>query len=252
MLDLINFPALWFAFGVLALAIGLAWGFRRYQITDSVGLVAVLVLPFLAYGVASGFIAKVSLPGGFAAEFFKAAAAQVKPTPLAEEVQDLRIIEKAGVAAIRGLQAGLQVGKPIAVSVRLGQVGFYNTQTIAEYIRAFLPFDPDLTVLFVEDLSGRFVASANANSVLAALSVTDPEQLFLRAVEGSDLLALRGLVVLTEQSARADTTNADALAMMVADGVDAIIKTDADGAPSGVVRRDEIMGRLMLKLAAGG
>ena len=74
-------------------------------------------------------------------------------------------------------------------------------------------------------------------------------QRFVRAIEDSDLLALRRLIVLTTNSVRAETTNAEALQMMVADGVDAIIKTDERDRPIGLVRKDEIISRLMVKLS---
>ena len=96
---------------------------------------------------------------------------------------------------------------------------------------------------------GRFVASANGNSVLAALQLLDYDRRFVQAIENSDVLALRRLVVLTTNSATDDTTNAEALQMMLADGVDALIKTSADGRAAGLVRRDEIVSRLMVKLA---
>jgi hypothetical protein len=250
MLAQIDLPALWLAIGVFVLAVGMAWLFRHYQITDSVGLIAVLVLPVAAYGVASGYVAKISLPGGWAAEFRQVAAAKVSPAPLVAEVQDLSVIEKGGVAAIREHLAGLVPGRPIAISLRLGRQGYYNEAAIAQYIRAFLRFDPDLTVIFVSHDAGQFVASANGNAVLAAAEVQDYDQRLLRALEAGDLAALRQVMVLTTATVSADTTNADALSRMVADGVDAMIKVDPAGKAVGVVRRDEIISRLMINLAA--
>ena len=244
--------ALGLAVGVFVLAVGVAWLLRRYQVTDSVGFIAVIVLPFAAYGVASGYVAKISLPGGWAAEFRQIATAQIRPAPLAEEVEDLSIIEKGGLEALQQYRDSLEVGKPIAISLRLGRLGYYNENAIADYIRVFQPFDPNLTVIFIEGESGRFVASANGNSVLAAVVVQDFNKIFLNALEGSDLLALRRLVVLTTASVSAETTNAEALHLMVQEGVDAIIMVDPAGQATGVVRRDEIISRLMVKLAVGG
>ena len=243
--------ALGLAVGVFVLAVGVAWLLRRYQVTDSVGFIAVIVLPFAAYGVASGYVAKFSV-AGFALELRQIATAQIKPARLAEEVEDLSIIEKGGLAALQQYRDSLEVGKPIAISLRLGRLGYYNENAIADYIRVFQPFDPNLTVIFIEGESGRFVASANGNSVLAAVVVQDFNKIFLNALEGSDLLALRRLVVLTTASVSAETTNAEALHLMVQEGVDAIIMVDPAGQATGVVRRDEIISRLMIKLAAGG
>jgi predicted transcriptional regulator len=47
----------------------------------------------------------------------------------------------------------------------------------------------------------------------------------------------------------ADTTNAEALRMMLADGVDSIVKTDERGRAIGIVRREVIVSQLLVKLA---
>lgn len=247
MLEKIDTNAAAVAVGVFLLAALVAWVVKRLNITDSVGFVALIVLPLAAYGVATGYVAKISTPGGWAAEFREIAAARIKPSPLVEEVEDIAIIEKAGVSELQRYRENIEIGKPIAISLSLGRQGYYSEKAIAEYIRAFLTFDPNLTVIFVDE-AGRFAASANANAVLAALELTDYDRRFVTALENSDLLELKRLVALTTRSVDADTTNAEALRMMVTDGVDALIKTEA-GRPVGVVRKDEIVSRLMVQLA---
>lgn len=227
----------------------LAWVFRRYEVTDSTGMIVLVALPVLTYGVASGFISKVTAPGGWAAEFRQVAAQVIRPARLVDEVEDLAIIEKAGLDAIREQRDAVEPGKPIAISLTLGRSGYYSEMAIAEYIRAFLTFDPNLTVIFLEP-DGRFAASANGNSVLAALELQDYDQRFVRALEAADILALRRLLVLTTNSVGGETTNAEALRLMLQDGVDAMVKTEG-GRPQGIVRRDQIVSHLMLTLANG-
>ena len=251
MFENIDYNAIIVAFAVFIVGVAIAWANKRYELTDSIGFIALIILPFVAYGVASGYIAKISVPGGWAAEFREIARAEIKPTKLTDEVEDLRVFEKGGLARLEQFREQVEIGKPIAISLRIGRQGFYNERAIAEYIRSFLTFDPDLTMIFVEERSGQFVASANGNSVLAALELQGFNQRFLEALENADLLALRRLVVLTANSVDADTTNAQALQMMISDGVDAIVKTDPGGLPVGIVRRDEIVSRLMVRLAGG-
>jgi len=251
MFNSIDTPALFVAVVVFLLALGVAWALKRYQVTDSVGFIALIVLPLAAYGVASGYVSKISAPGGWAAEFREIAGERIKPSRLVDEVKDLNIIEKAGPAALDAARGQLDPGKPVAISLRLGRQGYYSERAIATYIRAFLTFDPNLTVIFIENDNGRFVASTNGNAVLATMELQDFDQRFVRAMETSNLLELRRLVVLTISSVSKDTTNADALQMMVNDGVDAIIKTNPGGIAVGLVRRDEIISRLMLELAKG-
>ena len=113
----LDYSALVIASAVFVLAVFVAWLLRRFQITDSIGFITVVILPMLAYGVASGYIAKISLPGGWAAEFRQVASAQIRPAPLAEEVEDLQVIEKAGVSAIQSYRDSHVPGQPIAISL---------------------------------------------------------------------------------------------------------------------------------------
>ena len=249
MFQTLDMRALVFAGLIFAAAVIVAWLLKRLQVTDSVGFIAIVLLPLVAYGIVSGEIAKISAPGGWAAEFREVASNPIRPAALVDEVEDLSIIEKAGLDALTDARDALEPGKPVAISLRLGRPGYYSERAIATYIRAFLTFDPDLTVIFLENDSGRFAASSNGNSVLAALELQDYDQRFVAALEASDLLALRRLLVLTTNAVDADTTNAEALQMMVSDGVDAIIKTGDRGRPVGLVRKDEIISRLMVKLA---
>lgn len=251
MFQSVDKPAAMVAVAVFVIAFAIAWALKRFQVTDSVGFIALVLLPLAAYGVASGYVSKISAPGGWAAEFRQIAGDRIKPTRLADEVQDLSIIEKAGLSVLEDARQRLEPGKPVAISLRLGRPGYYSERAIATYIRGFLTFDPDLTVIFIENDNNRFVASTNGNAVLAAMELGEFDRRLVEAMEASDLLALRRLVVLTGNSVGEDTTNAEALQMMVADGVDAIIKTDSDGKAVGLVRRDDIVSRLMVKLAKG-
>ena len=249
MFETIEVRAAAIAILVFFVAIFIAWALKRYSITDSIGFIALVILPFAAYGISSGYVSKIALPGGWGAEFRDIASAEIKPTRLVEEIDDLRIIEKAGIGAIQDHLDSLQVGKPIAISLRLGRLGYYSETVIEDYIRAFQAFDPDLTIIFEDGDDRRFVASSNGNSVLAALSRTDREASLVRAMEKRDLLSLQRLIVLSTNSVKEDTTNAEALQMMINDGVDAMVKVNERNQATGIVRRDEIISRLLVNLA---
>lgn len=245
----IDTGALVLSLSAFALGCLVAWLLKRFQITDSVGLIVLILLPVATYGVATGFIKKITTPGGWAAEFREVAAAEIRPTLLVDEVDDLAIVEKGGLDRILSQREAIQPGQPIAIVLTLGRQNYYNASAIQEYIRAFLTLDPDLTVIFQEQ-SDRFAASANANSVLAALQLDDYAPRFLRAIEESDLLALRRLVVLTTNAVHTETTNAEALQLMLKDGVDSMVKVDERGVAKGIVRRDQIVSHLMVQLAS--
>lgn len=265
MISALDLPALGVAASYLALGVIIAALLKKYDFGDSIVLVALLVLPLLTYGVASGKISEITGPGGVSAKFAQVAAATVKPSPLGDKVdefsafvtgaEDMFIFEKGGLSQIQEYLQTLVPGKPIAISLNLGSPGFYVQDAIILYIKTFLTFDPNLTIIFVDDRTGQYNASTNASSVLAALTLQrgdgSYDDSFVRALEAGDLIALQRLVVLTTSSVTAETTNAEALRMMVDDGVDSIIKVDAEGTAVGIVRRDQIISSLMLGLTDG-
>lgn len=245
----INWPAFGLASMVFVLAVVVAWALRRFSITDSVGFIALILLPLAAYGVASGFVSKISLPGGWAAEFRAAAGSSINPSPIADRVENLSIIEKGGVNEIDDIRRRLEPGKPIAITLDLGRTGYYSPSAIAIYIRSFLTFDPQLTVIFLRE-DRRFAASTNGQSILAALEIAEYGRRFISAVESSDLLALKDQIVLTTGSAVLETSNSAALQLMVNDGVETLVVLDRERKPSGIVRRDGIVSELMLTLTS--
>lgn len=251
MFEKLDFSALGAAALVFVTALFIAWVLKRLNITDSIGFIALLVLPLAAYGIASGYVSEISAPGGWSAKFREVARDNIEPVPLAEDIEDLRIIEKAGIDAIQRHRQNLVPGRPIALTLQLGRQGYYSERAIASYIRAFLTFDPMLTVVFEED-QRRFAGSSNGISVLAALELEfeHGNRRFLQAIESADLLKLKDLIVLTTSSVSAKTTNSGALEMMLRDGVDSIVAVDETRRATGIVRRDEIVSRLMVKLAA--
>ncbi|MEE8454687.1 MAG: CBS domain-containing protein [Limibaculum sp.] len=248
MFDKVDYTALGVAVAVFLIAAFIAWIIKRLNITDGVGFIALVVLPLAAYGVASGYVSEITTPGGWGAKFREVAGARIEPAPLADEIEDLMIIEKGGVSAIQRYRENLTPGRPIALTLQLGRSGYYNQRAIATYIRAFLTFDPMLTVVF-EEGQRRFAGSSNGNSVLAALELDDNRRL-LGAIEDADLLKLKDLIVLTTNFVTPVTTNSEALNMMLRDGVDAIVAVDDQRRATGIVRRDEIVSRLMVKLAS--
>jgi hypothetical protein len=242
--------ALGISVGVFGLAILVAWVLKRFQITDSVGFLVVVLLPFATYGIVSGYVAKIALPGGWAIEFRQIAAAKVQPTDLIAEAQNIDVIAKGGAGDIPAIRDGLVAGRPLAVSLQLGRRGYYQPEVISQYVRAFMAFDPDLTVIFVDDQGGSFVASASGQSVLAVVDGQETASRFVNAIEFGNIDELAALVLLTTGRVTAETTNTQALQMMQDDGVDALIQVDVAGLPTGVVRRSVIVGKLMLTLAA--
>jgi CBS-domain-containing membrane protein len=192
----------------------------------------------------------LTAPGGWGAKFREVAGERIEPTPLGEEIEDINIIEKSSMEALEQRRETLTPGRALAMTLQLGRRGYYNDRVIGDYTRTLLTFDPNLTVLFV-DADGRFVASSNGASVMAAMQGGEQGQRLVDAIERADLLEIKRLVGHTTSAAKPGLTNAEALDIMRKDGVESLIAVDDSGRPVGIVRRDDIVARLLVKLASG-
>ena len=234
---------------VFLIAAGVAFALKRFDIKDGIVIVTLLILPAATYGIVSGYIAEISAPGGWGAKFRELAAQNIEPTPLAAEIEDLSIVEKSGLAALDERRATLVPGKPVAMTLQLGRRDYYSDSVIAAYARTLLTFDPKLTVIFVDE-NGRFVASSSGTSVMAAMQSGEQGSELVNAIENADLLRIKDLVGQTTNSVTVSTSNTAALAVMLRDGVESIVAIDDMQRPIGVVRRDDIVARLIVKLSA--
>ena len=253
--DAIDYLALGAAVALFLVTLGLALALPRLGVTDSVAFLTLILLPVVIYGVASGYVAKITAPGGWAWTFREVADDPVETVELGENVEEISPIPKGGVGEIGRYRENVTPGRALAVTLTIGRT-FYTQEAVAAYLRAFLALDPHLTVVFL-DGEGAFAASAPARSVLAQLEfemqTEEPGSAFLDAVAEAELPgleALKQVVALTTESVTTGTTNVTALDLMLEEGVEALVAVDEADRPSGIVRRDAILTRLMVKLAA--
>jgi len=216
---------------------------------DSATFVALLLTPMVVYGVASGKIQEFSAPGGWGAKFRDAAQAAVTPTalttPLNQIAQQFDIIQKAGLAELQGLGARLQKGKPIALSFQLGQQN-YDVDVATKYIEFLLLTDNDMTVLIV-DSNRHFVAMTEGTTMLTLLR--NQGQQIRNALATANSLFFITLPGFHTNSIKATDSNATALEKMRAQNARSIVVVDDQGTPTGVVKLDDIVARLLEKLA---
>jgi len=235
--------------GAFFLAFAVAFAINRMKVGDSATFIALLLTPLLVYGVASGKIQEFSAPGGWGAKFREAAQAAVTPTalttPLNEVVQQFDIIEKGGLAELQGLGPRLHKDKPIALSFQLGQQN-YDVDTAIKYIEFLMLTDSDMTVLIL-DSSRHFVAMTEGTTMLTLLR---NQGLPIRnALAGADKEFFVTLPGFHTNNIKATDSNAIALEKMRQQNARSIVLINNEGTPIGVVKRDDIVSRLLEKLA---
>lgn len=241
--------AIWLAAGAFVAALVVAVIVNKAKLGDSATFIALLFTPMLVYGVASGKIAELTGPGGWGAKFREAAQAVVTPTafttPLNDVLQKFDIIEKGGLSELQGLGAKLQKDKPIALSFQLGQQG-YDAGVAIKYIQFLLLTDRNMSVLIL-DANHHFVAMTEGETMLTLLQ--NQGQRITSALASGDKAFFTTLPGFHTNSIQATDTNATALAKMREQSARAIVVVDAQGTPTGVVKFDDIVARLLEKLA---
>lgn len=243
------------ACSVFAVGIALAVAIKRMKVGDSATFITLLLTPLLVYGVASGMVQEFTAPGGWGAKFREAAQANVivtptALTPLSQAVQQFDIIAKGGLVELQGLGAKLQRNKPIALTFQLGKVG-YNADIASRYIEFLLLNDRQMNVLVLDE-DGRFVAMTEGTTMLTMLEGQRQGQQIMNAISQNMKDYILSLPGFHANTVKASDSNAAALEKMRIENMQSIVVVDNDNRPTGVVKRDDIVARLLEDLATPG
>lgn len=234
---------------VLVAGILLAFGIKHFSLGDSVTFLALMLLPLLTYGVASGMVQEFAAPGGWSAKFREVADQPVQPAPLAKLAFEGDMVAKGGADFLQEVTAELTPGKPLALTLQLGRRGYYDPRAIAEYIRVMSAADPALAVVVV-DGDGRYVASARGATVAQQLPSPDFSNALIAAIESGKSEAVLALPGFSHQAIADTASNVQALEKMEAENLSRLVALDADGRPQGFVLRDQIVSQLLIGLAS--
>jgi hypothetical protein len=246
------------AIAVLILSIGLAVANKRYKVVDKTTFIALLLIPLVVLGVASGTIQEFSAPGGLGAKFREVARADVSPLKLAQlqlDEQAVESIAKGDTTTLRKRAEKLVIGQPVLLTLTLG-TPFYQVPAIAESINIFLEIDRDMLVAIL-DQAGKFVAMADGARLLTFFKEegtgSDGKSAGKNLVDairnGFPPPHLKELLVF-ETLKEGQTSNAQALQKMLQYNVRAMTVVNSDDKPDHIAKRDQIVARLVAQLAA--
>ena len=240
---------------VFVAALALIWGLRKIMggSIDGAIFIAVLLVPVIVYALVSGRLAEFSGPGGWGAKFRTAATDQVEASAILENVEGLQEVEKRGLRDLQRIVDGLDPNLPNALLLRVGKSGYYQPGAIRTYLTTLMTVGPSTYVVFVDNETSGFVASANASQILALVdSNTDAGPFMSELGSGQSADAFKGYDFLVRQSLKSDETNAKALQIFLDTNADALVVVSEDGKkPVGVVDRNRLITKLMVKLAGG-
>jgi hypothetical protein len=243
--------ALFIAAAVLVVGLGLAYGIKRFSLGDSVTLIALMIIPLLAYGVVSGDISEFTGPGGWGAKFREEAKRTIDPVPISSSIVEGEFVAKGDFVQLDNVDRNLAPGEPVAMTLQLGRGSYYQAPVIAQYIRVLSQHDPDMSVVVI-DQNGKYVASAKGSIVLAQLTDSkNPEQtsLLMNALHGSDPAEILKIGGFSDKSIADTASNVEALRKMQTENTSRLVAVTPMGAPEGIVLRDMIVTRLLVELA---
>ena len=238
------------AMAILLLGLGLAYVIKSMELGDSVTLIALLLFPLIAYGVVSGDIREFTGPGGWGAKFHEVAKDTIEPESILQSIDDAQLVAKGGSGNLEGVGKNLKPGKPVALTLQLGQGIYYSADVIKEYIRVLSGNDPNLTVIIINP-DGTYYAFADGRYVLNILQSDVRREQFMAALGTTDGLGFETLTGFSTEKIDANTRNVEALKIMQKKNAGKLVAVSGDNRLVGLVFRERINAQLLIKLAEG-
>jgi hypothetical protein len=243
---------------VLLVGIALTILFFHLKITDgpSATIIALLLIPLVVYGIASGKILELSAPGGWSAKFQQAAKQKAVTTASAitANMKELQPVKKESLGRLRQIIPTLAKGKPLALILFFGRHDYQDLYVVGDYLQALQTVDPTAVVVMIDNTSESFVCMIEGEMFLELL---DSEgQTLIDAINNGDINYLRRInsqrqdTVVVFRALTMKNTNADALRQMKELNIKTMIVVDENSKPNSIVKRDEIVEHIFEELTA--
>ena len=243
-----DWPAMLVAILFVAAGLGATWIAKDVAgIEGDAVLVALLLTPIVAYAIFSGRLSELKA-GGLEAKFVSAIR---QPVDIGLEVVEPSVVEKRGSQELGMALRRLDESQPIILSLTMGSPGRYDRGAILQYIRSLSNFR-QFKFVVIGDESGRIVAYIQywlLERMLGSETLDEDLVATLNNGTAADLRRYSGFGFVTK-TIREDASNLDALREMTLLRLEAIVVADRQGKLKGVVERDQLLGKLLLGMAA--
>jgi hypothetical protein len=221
-------------------------------------LVVLVFVPLVVVTIFRGGLRELSFsPQGFTVRLDEVAKEPVRPYPgkidIPPSIDDLQEVQKLGALGFSRLEEmlatyGLSEARPIVMIMKLGQVDDpYPRQATLNFIQQLSRYRSFKFVLFMDadDKIFGYMPSWKARQIL---SQPDRAERFLGIVNRSgNHSELDDFNVIREYIAE-DDTNTQALQKMSDRNLDALVVVDRDGQVKGVIERENVISKIILKL----
>jgi hypothetical protein len=219
----------------------------RMGSVDGPAFIALLLVPLLLFALVSGRLEELSGPGGWGAKFRVAMDAPVETSGIVTEAQNLKIVEKEGLGALRSIDNQLNPKQANALLLRVGSAD-YRAGAITQYIKTLKAVGTATYVIFVHKDSGNFIGSANGDQILAILDSSFASKAFMEELCSSNSEPFHNYDFLITDRLGATDTNKTALEKFRESGASGLVVVN-NLKPVGVVDRNRLVTKLMINLA---
>lgn len=233
--------------GIVALWIMKTW----LDMQQDVVLVAILLIPILAYMMFSGRLQEIHGPGGLSATFIDMAH-----TPLLDkeesnateriEVGQVGIVEKGGISDLQQMLPKVSNSSYIVLTVTLGKVDHYEETTLLNYLKALSQYRNFIFLVILDQCDEVFayLAGWRAMQIIEMEMQMEGPGLVHAIKQGSKQDLLR--YELIRITARTKDTNLNVLKLMTELKMSALIVADENHKLKGVVEREQVLSKLAL------
>ena len=216
---------------------------------DGTTAVALLVTPVLVYAIVSGKLSQLKA-GGLEATFVE--AAKQKPDFGLQHIDvesEEQILTKENVDKIATLLEKIDEDDPIILNLTHDPAHKYSADFLKQYLQAFLRYRT-FKYVTVTNGASKVVAFAPAWRLLEILSSERHDEELERILAAGKTAELKYHPAFSTSTLPMTSTYVDALRKMTTENVDAIVLTDGDGRPKGVLEREHLLAKLMLAMAS--
>jgi len=235
---------------LLALGIVMVLVMKMMVSMETGTIITALLIPLLAYLLLSGAIAEFGF-GGVNAKLTHAASAEITLSELGKMIPSAhdfdQVGQEGGVALEKMLSHyKLSEAKPIVLSFKLGRGDYKREQTV-KFIR-YLSSHRSFKLIVFLDRYDRVIAYMPFWAVRQLLTDEEEGKQFISFINDNHVEELLELPKVVTKPLSLQSTNAEALRQMTVLNLDALVVVDMDRHLKGVVERDEVISKMMLRL----
>lgn len=264
-------PVLKYLEPIILLTFFIAFGFlvswsakKLLQINDNTVDMVLILLPTLGYIILAGRLSALKGPGGFEAQFVVASKQKIVGYEMIN-FENVETREKVGLDYLYNkIIPNLQPSKPTVLTFILGGNNYYIHEIILKYLNVLSQYQVIKFAVFL-NTEREFVAYTSLSQLKHILAIpngreeensnyninTREGKNFVKDLMSGNINSLLRYPGIMNTTISATSTNIEALQVMSDNNLEAIIVVDEHRRLKGIIKKEQILTKLMLSVAKG-